>query len=336
MAFATRRIPYDLNRYLLVGLAISVALHFIFGSWVKETGPAPQVESIAVSLESLPLETERSLPSPKENQIVTPPKKTEEEVPANTRRLISDIDSSVKEERIKRGDAPDAGRTKTRGQKEQAPQARQPAAQPAPAKLHDLVLDPKTLAEKISAPGQKPENEKLGQSRPTNLSSYQAFSRPSGTGAAFLGTSGMPDYLPNLPDGDMTFLNTKASLYAVFVRRVAMQVFAALRANGWDAMRPQDVIDISDYATVRAILSPKGDLIEVVLEGSSSSTRFDEVVLQAAKQGATDRNPPKEAVASDGNYHFLFKSKSWVGMGANRRTGAPFERRWLLLATGLE
>ena len=115
-----------------------------------------------------------------------------------------------------------------------------------------------------------------------------------------------------------------------------MQVLAALRSEGWDSLRPQDVLDISGYTTVRAVLSPKGDLIKVVLEGSSASVRFDEVVLSAAKHGAADRNPPKEAVAPDGNYHFIFKSKSWVGMGANRRNGAPFERRWLLLATGLE
>ena len=53
-----------------------------------------------------------------------------------------------------------------------------------------------------------------------------------GTGAKFFGNSGSTDYLPNLPDGDITLLNTKADHFAVFVRRVAARVFAALRSSG--------------------------------------------------------------------------------------------------------
>jgi hypothetical protein len=32
----------------------------------------------------------------------------------------------------------------------------------------------------------------------------------------------------------------------------------------------------------------------------------------------------------------VFKAKSWVQGAVNGKTGAPVERRWLLLATGLE
>ena len=41
------------------------------------------------------------------------------------------------------------------------------------------------------------------------------------------------------------------------------------------------------------------------------------------------------AQAGDGTIHFIFKARSWTQLGANPRSGAPTEYRWLLLATGL-
>ncbi|RMG43853.1 MAG: energy transducer TonB, partial [Candidatus Dadabacteria bacterium] len=163
-----------------------------------------------------------------------------------------------------------------------------------------------------------------------------AFSRPSGSGARFLGLSGSPDYLPSLPDGDLTLLNTKASRFAVFVRRVATQVFSELRQSGWERLSAGDIMSMQGFSTVRAVISKDGKLLRIEPLESSGSSRFDSVLFEAAKRGAADPHPPAAAAASDGNIHFIFKARSWVRIYSDPRTGARNERRWLLLATGLE
>jgi TonB family protein len=131
-------------------------------------------------------------------------------------------------------------------------------------------------------------------------------------------------------------LNAKASVHAVFVRRVAIQVFSNLRASGWEQLRASDVQAMTEETTVRAVLSPTGRLLRASLERSSGSPRFDEVLEAAVRRGARDPNPPKAAALKDGNIHFVFKARSWVMTGSDPRTGALRERRWLVLGTGLE
>jgi hypothetical protein len=170
-----------------------------------------------------------------------------------------------------------------------------------------------------------PADEKRPAPRP--------FSRPPGSGAAIIGMRGNPDYLPNLPDGDLTLLNEKADQYAVFVIRVATQVFGQLRSSGWEQLQYGDIANISDYNTIEAILSPRGELLRVLIHAGSGSARFDRIVEASVTRGARDPNPPPGAAAPDGNVHFIFKAKSWSEVG---HQGRMYERRWLTLATGLE
>jgi TonB family protein len=213
-----------------------------------------------------------------------------------------------------------------------------------PQHLTNLRLDTSTLEEKFGVASENKRKETAANkvesasrpSAPPSISQYKAFSRPPGSGAAFLGSGGLSDYLPNLPDGDITLLNAKASQYAGFVRRVAVQVFAQLRTRGWENLSASEVRRIGDFTTVEAILSKDGKLQEVRLVESSGSVAFDTVLGDAAKAGAKDPNPPPGAVASDGRIHFIFKARSWSSTSANPRNGAFRESRWLLLATGLE
>jgi hypothetical protein len=197
------------------------------------------------------------------------------------------------------------------------------------------MLDDATLASRFGSESptkaQQPARAAAG-----DLSHYKAFSRPPGSGASFLGTGGVTDYLPNLPDGDITLLNEKASTYAGFVRRVAVQVFTQLRSQGWERLSMGDIRHMNDFTTVEAVLSPTGQLVRTNLVETSGSSRFDSVLVQAVSFGAKDPNPPAGARASDGQIHFIFKARSWADMGSDPRSGAPSERRWLLLSTGLE
>lgn len=328
--------PFTMRRhgkgsYVFGGIA-SILIHVLFFMSVTIPSKVPAPELFEVELISPDaLKNIQEHPAPPKQQIVTEPEASTPTDDPQDVRLLAEHSRAVPHEQIRRGDAPQAGPN---------PLPRSPATEPKHSVVKkDAAPKPQKLAlrlatdqlEKTFHDTTPTESSSSGQP-----SSYRAFSRPQGSGARILGIPGSSDFLPNLPDGDITLLNTKASLHAVFVRRVATRVFGALRTGGWDSLRASDIQRVQDFARVRAVLSPKGELLSVELLGQSGNPRFDEVLQTATKQGARDNNPPKEAAAADGNIHFLFYARSWVQFVPSGRDGFPSERRWLLLSTGLE
>lgn len=352
MAASRAQQPVTLEDLFVRGLIASLILHIFF---VWAFFPKPPVR-----YEAEPIMVDLVMNSPA--QMVSPPDAGKETKQPLDTAFRSDKNLTVEKQQIKRGIDKQAGSQIAKSAPSKPSQASLPSpkppapapkpAQPKPAakqaassalasnaagkKITEFTLDPKTLIKEFGADPdpQRPSQSQQSQVQP--IGSYRAFSRPSGSGARFLGQNGSPDYLPNLPDGDITLLNTKASRFAVFVRRVATQVFTQLRLNGWDSLLAQDIHSIHDFSTVRAVLDMQGKLLSVTFEGVSGSTRFDNVVKTAVSKGTQDPNPPREAAADDGNIHFIFKARSWSQFVTSARSGAPVEKRWLLLATGLD
>lgn len=328
----------SLTRYLKLGILGSCCIHLFLASLLGHRQAPPPVTTFSVEFVPAPRTTTTLEPA-----IVAPPEPRPGEPPKTAYR--SDTDNVVVREQIKRGDAPDAGPSRGEGAGVTAPtSAKQTATERAPRKtpppprtepLKHLALDSSTVLREFSVPP-KPESETPNDPLAAPSGEYRAFSRPRGSGAAIVGLRGSNDYLPNLPDGDLTLLNTKANRFAVFVRRVATQVFGELRRSGWENLGPGDIDRIDDYTTIVATLSPTGEFIEAKIIGRSGSSRFDEVVSQAVRKGARDPHPPPGAEAADGTIRFIFRSKSWVRLSADPRGPGFGERRWILLGTGLE
>lgn len=348
-----------LKDYEHIGLGISLLIHILVFWIVFNTKPLPPppLTTIEVTIEPA------SPPTPK-RQIVSPSVPSLKP-PENTDK-ISDVDSRTDVEKIRRGDPGGApGRPEQQSQaskpqeqskpsvvrpeppqklasKQEQPRNEKPpvkSSEPQPKRdlrLSDLKLDNATLTSKFGNTPQNPSKPQSPSAPSSDPSEYQAFSRPPGSGAAFVGTGGINDHLPNLPDGDITLLNAKANTYAGFVRRVAVQVFTQLRTQGWERISAQQLHQLGDFTTIEAVLTPDGKFIRATIIGRSGSEAFDSVVNTSVTQGAKDPNPPEGARAKDGLIHFIFRARSWSQMGINRRSGAPTENRWLLLATGLE
>lgn len=332
--------------YLVGGTLISLLVHALVFSWVVFQ-PAPTVSTPKVFKVNILPPAEAPPFQTSSKQIVSPSESTTSDTPPKESRFLSDRDSVVEREQIKRGDGLETGPTLGKGGVAAPPPAkpvpqrnttvpRPRETKKPPAKdLKYLALDPKTVAKEFAMKRNLTDELKAGGNTELfNPRTYRPFSRNSGSGARFLGARGASDYLPDLPDGDITLLNAKASKFAVFVRRVGTQVFQHLRMSGWESLTQADIRALSDYATIRAVLSPTGDLLKVVLEYSSGSDRFDSVLEGAVRTGAHDPNPPQDALAKDGNIHFIFKAKSWSATAS--RGKFPVEKRWLMLGTGLE
>ena len=312
----------SVGNFIVFGLILSLILHlglsYIFASSFRMPPEPKRIEAIDVFFE--PAE---------EPQIINEPESPESETePPETTKFLSEKDHFTEKEQVKRGDGLDAApqvasKPKAPAKPAPKPQAK-PESDPEPVAKKLILKNPMVLEPQE----EKPVTESTLRDVPT-----KPFSRPAGSGAAFLGTTGTNDFLPNLPDGDITLLNAKADRFAVFVRRVATRVFSDLRIAGWETLRPEEVASISGYTTVHAVLSPQGKFLLAEIRDDSGSKRFDVVVANAVKSGASDPNPPPEAAATDGNFHFIFRAKSWVAFGGGR--SGMQQRRWLMLGTGL-
>lgn len=339
-----------------LGIAISLFLHLVILGIIllspSQHAPLPAVVTVTIeppSVISKHTEPEKQIVSQPENKSSLPP-------PAHTLKL-AETDSATEREQIKKGSEggqPGESARENRSSpvekkavegKSQQPSKRSSASkepQQAPSgskvlpAIKDLKLDDATLQQRFGSDTRQSKDKQAPEREQTNASRYSAFSRPPGSGAAFLGNGGISDYLPNLPDGDITLLNAKANTYAGFVRRVAVQVFGQLRAQGWERLSMREIQAMTNDTTIEAVLSPEGRFLRAQIIQSSGSSSFDGVVNLSVSQGARDHNPPPGARADDGLIHFIFKARSWSQMGSDRRSGAPVEHRWLLLATGLE
>lgn len=315
------------NLRLLTGLIFSILVHICLstsnGTFFK-IKPRETYSELALILDDKKPELEQK------HAYVTPSEALKEEVPKKDTPFLSDKNTSTEREQIRRGTEGSTSpplkkveekKLEKKVEKVEA-KSEKPKSQANVGK--NLFIDPsqETLSElsKESAASKNKEAKEQKDSSESRISSM-----------ASIGTGGASDFLPNLPDGEITMLNAKADRFAVFVRRVALQVFSALKQSNW-VDHPQLSNGFqTDGVTIRAVLTAKGEFVKAEILEPSGLVIFDNTVFASVKKGAWDRNPPKEALASDGTVRFLFQSKAWV-----RSAGPGGRRQWLLLGTGLE
>lgn len=261
-------------------------------------------------------------------QIVVPPDAGQEEPPKET-RLLSDRDNTVEQQMVRRGD-PDAGFEAPRPEASQPPARRaraakapgrpettatSPAAPPAMAVpgLDALLPSASQLArEGYGGSG----SEEASEESSLPLQERRDMLRYADAGRAAAGRRGTFDFLPDVREGDVTLLNTKAEMFAPFVRRVAQRVFqnqiiSLRRELSRVASSAQEAV------SVEAIMNRRGQLVSVrVTEQSTTSTAsLDRHLLRACQQAFFDLNPPLDAVSADGNIHFIFRTEVQIVAG---------------------
>lgn len=342
------------DSHFYASLLIAVAAHGLFAfAWAPspsaEIYDARAVEIEIVNTPPADRVAERKVePKVAPTQSVSPSEAPEREPEKNT-SLRSDRATATAKETVHRGD-PLAGRQDSHPlpseQRSRAAIPRPTRTAPPPVsrvkELQPLLrLDPQALDETLAKADQHRDTERVVNSEPPvrkdddrrrleRFRQSEPFSRDS-LKSLFAGRAGNADFLPSIPDGDVTMLNAKADRFSVFVRRVALQVFGALRKQSWAELPRTEVRTIRTFAVVEAILSKTGKLISVQVTDQSGSRRFDSLLTAAANEGAWDQNPPSAAVAADGQIHFVFQSRTWSRISP----GGPGEQRWILLGVGL-
>lgn len=270
------------------------------------------------------------------SQIVAPSEAGEEKKPADT-HLLSDRDNTVDEQKVKRGDKPGRsdvakherdvdnvaerpGQIKTGGvakaPERAAPRASEKKQLAALPRLDQLLPDPGDLArEGIAAqPASKP---------PSSTQAKVDRDLLGGSGVAFSSRPGITDYLPQIREGDISLLNTKAERFAPFVRRVAARVFQHLSIRLRQAATRGIVGSGRDFAVVEAIMNRQGRLVSarIVEQKVQTNLGADRELLNVTRpETFFDSNPPDGAEASDGNIHFVLMIDLNVQSGVDPRT----------------
>jgi hypothetical protein len=211
-----------------------------------------------------PPEQERKIPLPE--QIVSPPDAGKNEVPPDTtpqeRSRQRRREAAGEARRAQAGEsAPEVKPVaKPQPKKPPAPPQPQPVRKPAPpsrdtrsqtAKLPSLDrLLPNAVRLAQEGYGQPPEVvPDVAEQRP-----QRQLSRRQRRPLHPAGPVGSLDYLPDVREGDITLLNTKAEMFAPFVRRVALRVFQ----NFWISLK-KDItgpIAAEEQIAAEAVMEP--------------------------------------------------------------------------------
>jgi len=133
--------------------------------------------------------------------------------------------------------------------------------------------------------------------------------------------------------GEERLLNDKASRFAPFSRTLLHQLFVAAQDLEKKEIENK-VLSINLLPViVTATMSKEGKLTELLLEQHSGSGAVDQLVVKACEQGLWASNPPPDAIAADGNYHFRIEA---VIKNFNRTTQANVWNFETDLALGLD
>ncbi|HUI25977.1 MAG TPA: hypothetical protein VL403_07805, partial [Candidatus Kryptonia bacterium] len=160
-----------------------------------------------------------------------------------------------------------------------------------------------------------------------------------GNSGAFSSRPGISDYLPTVREGDITLLNTKAELFAPFVRRVAGRVFQHLAMNLERARQASGIGSGREFVVVEAIMDKKGRLVSAkrVQKETNSGLAVDRALLDVTQPDIFfDDNVPPGAEANDGNVHFILLVDIMVQGSVDPRTGRSGVGYYGMAGVGLD
>jgi TonB family protein len=117
------------------------------------------------------------------------------------------------------------------------------------------------------------------------------------------------DHLPDVEEGDATYLNAAEWKHAGFLNRVKRDVYPHWRVG--EALRDRDPTGLvygwkDRYTLVSVTLAPDGEVRDVFVAAPSGVEFLDRAAVQAFRSAAKFPNPPRALQDSTGEIHFAF------------------------------
>jgi hypothetical protein len=102
--------------------------------------------------------------------------------------------------------------------------------------------------------------------------------------------------------GETALLNNKAREFSEFSYQLLNQTMTAARSIEPDRLAgrklPEDIAPME----LTAVMDSQGRLTEISIESHSGDRQVDEIIIDSCKQGLWSRNPPGQAIGTDGMY----------------------------------
>jgi hypothetical protein len=183
------------------------------------------------------------------------------------------------------------------------------AAEATPAAAEPrIVTDLSQISTAKTAPGRMPQSNGEGPAaadlrRNPNAAVQQNVER------LFVANINQLRYREGRADapGGTALLNDKARKYSEFSYQLLNQTMTAARSIEPQRLAgrklPQDIAPI----LLTAVMDSQGRLTEISVESHSGDHQVDEIIIDACKQGLWSRNPPEQALASDGMYRLRIR-----------------------------
>jgi hypothetical protein len=320
------------DRPLALAIALSALLHLslllLMPMLPKGEPRVPIERPLEVAL--VPPEPAKPAPAPAARQLVAPPDQINDRVPEKP-HFESDRDNTVEHETVNPGvpnpgpaappvqapkpaapqrasipDRPPPAKPRQQQAERAAPPPRPVAQEPkhAPA-LDDLFASRDELVAAQRAATQQPAPNEDASTGRRKLALAMAPAAPDWT---LPGTRGTLDNLPDIQRGAVTLLNTKANVFAPFVRRVGERVFQHLIIRQ-RRLELQQILSAQSPVQMRATLDARGKLKSVQIDGQSGSALMDDTLNDALNTAAFDNNPPQAAANANGEYEFVFHAQ---------------------------
>jgi TonB family protein len=150
--------------------------------------------------------------------------------------------------------------------------------------------------------GTGPRQGKPGPVDPSKLTPSASFYDQLAGGPA-------PDHLPDVEEGEATYLNTREWKYASFFNRIKQSV-----GSNWDPSRELlvrdptgNVFGYKDRVTVLSVtLNQQGSLTDVQVQKSSGVDFLDRTAVDAFRKSEPFVNPPRGLADQNGQIKFAF------------------------------
>lgn len=252
------------------------------------------------------LQKAQPLPQPAQERLLTKREAAQQKPPGQLAMRSPETEAPAQPQRTIEKDIERLPESRT-GETTQ-PKRQIPGAPDAAKRAPQLFVRPDELLSQGWIQDAEQNREKEKHQTPSGSDIVAMAPSPAPNLFSMPGSIGVPDDLPDIRQGNLTFLNTKAHRFAPFVRRVALRVFQHLIILQRKNLHINDVVAAREMSTIEAKLDDKGALKGLVIQTRSGSYAVDSALLKACENGAWDENPPPEAHAEDGMIHFIFRS----------------------------
>jgi hypothetical protein len=107
--------------------------------------------------------------------------------------------------------------------------------------------------------------------------------------------------------GDTTLLNEKARKFSEFSYQLLNQTMTAARSIEPDRLAGRKLpVDIAPMV-LTAVMDSQGRLTEISIDSHSGDHQVDQIIIDSCKQGLWSRNPPQQALRTDGMYRLRIR-----------------------------